>query len=140
MKKTVFTITAMGILAALACCKKKDTQPGPKSRTELLTGHEWRSDYSVNAAGDTLKVTKPCQKDNTVLFGRDGSYLVKANEKCEEWDSDITGTWRFLDNESAVEIIINLPGKTQNDTASIVSLTEDELVLKNKNGKLRIIK
>lgn len=125
MKKTIFTSSAIILLAALACSNEKDPQPAPKSRTDLLTSHEWQLDYAIKANGDTVKITEECKKDERAFFGKDGSYQVKTYVKCTD-ESDLTGTWKFLDNETKIIISKNLSGGIKSDTGDI-SILDDQI-------------
>lgn len=78
--------------------------------------------------------------DNTLVFGKGGSYRVKVNQKCDSMETDLTGSWKFLNNETEIVIVKNLLHKVQTDTATIASLTDEELIVEGKGGKQRIVK
>jgi hypothetical protein len=140
MKKTVFTVTAIGILGVLACSNKKDPEPAPKSRTELLTAHSWKLDYSIDEKGDTIRASSVCRKDDEVFFGKDNSYKLQVNTKCDSADVDILGSWKFLNNEADIQIIRIIKNIESKDTITISELTEDVLFAEKKTFKQRMIK
>lgn len=131
MKKTIFTITAIGVLGVLACSNEKDPQPAPKSRFELLTAHTWKFASQTDSSGKDIPFEK-CEKDDLMSFKSDYSFEINdGTDTCTGGEiSTRANTWALQSNDT--KIYLNRP----NVTSAIISLDENTLVLKDDQEKI----
>lgn len=101
MKKTIFTTIAIGVLGVLACSNKKDSEPAPKSKTELLTAHPWKFVSSIYEGKEYIR---DCEKDDIVNFYTDSTMIYEINEKCGIYNSGDTNTWYFNKEETEISL------------------------------------
>jgi hypothetical protein len=46
-----------------------------------------------------------CETDNTMIFFEDGTFIADKGElRCDEFETDVEGTWRFKVNETMITI------------------------------------
>ncbi|MET0465953.1 MAG: hypothetical protein ABW007_22520 [Chitinophagaceae bacterium] len=122
------TLLLVFFLSAFQSCKK-DKEP---NRTELLTAKPWRmiSGVLIDAAGnesDMYSGLKGCEQDNEFTFTADFVHEHREGAtKCDPADPQTIyfASWKFLDNESVVEISAG----SQRVEYKIVSLTASEFV------------
>ena len=104
-----------GAAAWLSGCGKS-SEPAPRTRTELLTGPNWRLTAStqtitragVTATTDFYATMDPCIKDNTAKYNTDMTLVIDEGPlKCYPGFPQTTSTsWTFASNET--ELIISL--------------------------------
>jgi hypothetical protein len=115
-KLTGFLLALM-ISGLFAQCKKDKEDEIQLSKTDMLTSGQWRViahtsnlafDWDLDGTSETdlYNAYEPCERDNYLVFKKDGSY--ERNEgatKCfsEDPQSD-TGTWFFVENETKINI------------------------------------
>lgn len=132
MKKTIFTITAIGILGVLACSNKKDPAPAPKSKTELLTAHTWKAMSKKYSSSMDKESIEDCEKDDLYTFKSDSSLVYNSNLlKCNGKDSMINLQWKFVGNENTIETIQN--GSHAN-TLKIISIDENSFEFRDEDS------
>jgi hypothetical protein len=135
MKSKKFLI-AMIALITLGSCSKSDTAATPaKTKTVLLTQKGWKTikfeRSTVSANGPWTDVTfifPPCGLDDINKFEPTGNYVFNEGlTKCDIADPQIkeTGTWSFLNNETAIQMI----NSRKTTSANISSIDENNLVL-----------
>jgi len=131
MKKTIFTSSAIVLLAALACSNKKDPQPAPKSRTELLTAHAWKYVSQTDSLGKDIPF-EDCEKDDLITFKSDYSFEINdGTDTCSGGEiNNRENTWALQDNDT--KLYLNRP----NVTLSIVSLDENTFVVRDDEEKV----
>ena len=112
MKKTnvflAFAVLAIGFTA----CEKDQDEVAP-NKTETLTAKTWKvSAVRIDpplAVGDTVisDMTEICDKDNTIKFDKNQTYLAdEGSDKCNMEDTQTeTGAWAFDATETT--LIIN---------------------------------
>jgi hypothetical protein len=95
----IFTgmIASSAMLTFLSC--GDDAAP---SKTPLLVGKLWTFvRYEVNGADQT----EECQTDDTMTFYSDGTFTNSVGDiTCDEFDTDIDGTWTFKANETIISL------------------------------------
>ena len=117
-------------------CKKEKDDETPQSKTDIITTGQWRIIAHTSSPGfdwnldgtietDLYNVYEPCEKDNYLIFKKDGTY--EANEgatKCFSTDPQSeAGTWQLVDNETK----INIDG----DIATIEELTNNRMRIRS---------
>lgn len=131
MKKTIFTITAIGVLGVLACSNEKDPQPAPKSKTELLTAHPWKYISQTDSTGKNIPFDD-CEKDDLISFKSDYSFEVNDGANiCSGGEiSTRPNTWALQSNDT--KLYLNRP----NVTRTIVSLDENTFEIRDDDKKI----
>ena len=122
-----FTIRLFTLIFALSVftfssCKKKEDEPvieptpPPPTKTELLTGKNWRltaficdPPYDFFGTGTPISNVyaqfSPCDKDDILLFKTNNTYVQdEGATKCNTGDPQIiaTGPWTFNSTESII--------------------------------------
>jgi VCBS repeat-containing protein len=150
MKNFRLLFLLLVLVTAFVSCKK-DKDPAPPTKTDLLTAKTWKIststvnpavDYGVvNQAGDTVvftvtdildfytKVGATCNNDNTIKFNKtpnsytreDGATRCSPNVSVLE-----TGTWTFNSDETV--LALSVPGYAP-DNYTITTLDATSLVL-----------
>ncbi len=126
-------VLLLTVFAFVSCDKGEDSKSAP-SKTELITKAAWKFDHAaldINKDGqiDTdlpAGYLTPCEKDNTLLFKKDGSGVAdEGPTKCDQGDSQTTNfNWTFENGEQNLvfqqSIFANIDGNvkilTLNDT------------------------
>ena len=130
-KHFLYLTIVCGLMAAnIGCSKDDDSNPAPKTNTELLTTGTWKfSDIKVNGTS-VAGLFDPCQKDNILTFLAAGTGTAdEGATKCDPNDPDSNSfNWNFETNETV--LFVSTPFFTGgSSTFTIVSLTESQLVL-----------
>lgn len=75
-------------------------EDSPPSKRPLLIGKSWTL-VSYKIAG--IDETEECQRDNSMTFFSDGTFLddIGAAE-CEEFETNTEGSWSFKANETII--------------------------------------
>ena len=153
MKKSKFILTIIVITAFIFhSCKDEDTNPDPtntnKTNTEKISGHQWQLTKATFNPPVVLKfgtfdtsfvnlfdipLIEPCQKDNLFIFNIDSTITVDNGPLlCSgEPQSMKDGNWRFINNETQIEI-------TNSEYFSLISADKviiDKVVLTNTEMK-----
>lgn len=125
--KPIHFLTALFFSSILifSSCKSESEDPKPtgnKTNSELLVGANWKlSKATFNPAivvnlgtlADTfvnlfdIPLITDCQKDNMIMFNADGSMTIDNGAlKCapSEPQTAKDGNWKFLSNETQIEI------------------------------------
>jgi hypothetical protein len=104
MKKNLVPFTLLILMTLTIGCSKKNTP----SKTELLTAKTWVYDeYFRNYNSSSAVLLYKNGKSNNILdlsknqvtFSKDGTY-----SEINEMGILLNGTWKFLNNESAIEV------------------------------------
>ena len=115
------------ILGLLSCSKDKDDDK-VKTKMELLTQKTWVYDEFITDYDEspTVLAYKRGKTNNsynlsqvTVKFNSDGTYSETLQA-----GGTLTGTWKFLNNETQTEVI-NSSGTY---TSTIINLTENSFI------------
>jgi hypothetical protein len=127
--RTRFQLILSGILilGLLSCSKDKDDDK-VKTKMELLTQKTWLydeffTDYDESPTVLAYKRGKTNNSYNlsqvTVKFNSDGTYSETLQA-----GGTMTGTWKFLNNETQTEVINN----SGTYTSTIINLTENSFI------------
>ena len=127
--RTKFQLILSGILllGLLSCSKDKDDDK-VKTKMELLTQKTWLydeffTDYDESPTVLAYKRGKTNNSYNlsqvTVKFNSDGTYSETLQA-----GGTLTGTWKFLNNETQTEVINN----SGTYTSTIINLTENSFI------------
>jgi hypothetical protein len=123
---SIIAISAVSITS----CKKS------KTKNELLTEKGWIttsiiSQENSNPVVDEFASYLACEKDDITLYKTDGKVQTDAGAtKCGSEPQVIDeGTWAFANNETE---IISTPTGSSASTFTIVTLTEDALVIRGQ--------
>jgi len=127
--RTRFQLILSGILilGLLSCSKDKDDDK-VKTKMELLTQKTWLydeffTDYDESPTVLAYKRGKTNNSYNlsqvTVKFNSDGTYSETLQA-----GGTLTGTWKFLNNETQTEVINN----SGTYTSTIINLTENSFI------------
>ena len=127
--RTRFQLILSGILilGLLSCSKDKDDDK-VKTKMELLTQKTWLydeffTDYDESPTVLAYKRGKTKNSYNlsqvTVKFNSDGTYSETLQA-----GGTMTGTWKFLNNETQTEVINN----SGTYTSTIINLTENSFI------------
>ncbi len=127
--------------------KKEDPAPVAKTKTELITGKNWKVtaatiDPAIDLFGTGTPTTnlyaqlEDCNKDDLIRFDTPNAYKEdEGGTKCDATDPQtITGTWVFSADETKVTTNTASGGST---TFNITELTETTLkgtVVENFGG------
>jgi len=103
------------------------------SNEELLTQRSWRlisygRDFNSNGLIDPAEEQiSNCEADNELMFAHDGSGIVDEKSIiCEGVDPRYSFKWSFVNNQTGLDFYFGV--------SKIVKLTEDSLVLGDKNN------
>ena len=127
--RTKFQLILSGILllGLLSCSKDKDDDK-VKTKMELLTQKTWLydeffTDYDESPTVLAYKRGKTNNSYNlsqvTVKFNSDGTYSETLQA-----GGTLTGTWKFLNNETQTEVINN----SGTYTSTIINLSENSFI------------
>ena len=107
MRKLKIVLLLAGF-AFVSCNKGEDSKSGP-TKTDLITKAAWKFEHAaldMNKDGqiDTdlpAGYVKACEKDNTLLFKKDGSGVAdEGPSKCDQGDPQSTNfNWSFENGE-----------------------------------------
>jgi hypothetical protein len=100
----------------LTACKKetvqkKDPPPDPVTKTEMLSAVTWvYYEYFINYNQNNTTLAYKAYKPNNLYdlskcrlkYNADGSY-----EETLETGEKVTGTWKFIENETKIELNVN---------------------------------
>ena len=135
MKKLQFTASFLFILIIIFSCSK--TEVIPKTKTDLLTANVWKASKvtEIRSGKPTIifekGVTPTTSRDDLnkvrVTFFKDGVYSSTNADNGKE-----TGTWKFTNNESQIEI--TLTSRTKATTLYIDKIEEGKLNVTEKDG------
>lgn len=135
MKTTALRSIAIALLVLVVSCKKDDKLEEPKkepTQKELIMGKSWK--ITAFKAGDfdiwNTPFVEACQKDNTLEFKDNDLLLVDDGPlKCSEDDPQtVDGKWNLAEKDKLF-LEINLLSFPYSDTATIISLTADKMVV-----------
>lgn len=119
-------LAAFSVFIFNGCTKDDNENDTPKTKTELLTAHPWRYfEYFRNYNSSSTSVHYKRGKtnnlinldNNLVTYRTDGTYT-----EVNETGQTLNGTWRFLNNETVVEVV-NSMGTF---SSTIMKLDEEE--------------
>lgn len=130
MKKTIFTIIAIGFLGVLACSNKKDPEPAPKSKTELLTAHPWKYASEQDSTGKNMPINK-CLQDDYYTFLTDNYVEINEGDSICKDTEVLTreNKWYFQENDTKLWFYrINM-------VTSVLKLDDDSLIVKSDMDK-----
>jgi hypothetical protein len=138
MKKLILSVAILA--TCLSACKKKSNDPAPKTTSQYLTAHSWKTtgataDKPVNYDGnsstppssDVWSQEQACEKDNIVTFKADGTgTFVDAGITCSTNNTVTNFTWSLNSNN---EIVINYSYgiSTYTDTFTITNISDTNL-------------
>lgn len=116
---------ALLVATVMVSCEKNTHTPDKKTLEQLLTNGKWTLvgyGYDDNKSG-TIEADEnliiDCQKDNTMEYHKNGSGTSLENQLVCQADPVVEFTWKFIDNEKAIEIAAQ--------RLDIHTLTEEEL-------------
>jgi hypothetical protein len=117
-------LLSAGIVLTLFTSSCKDDEATPSKRP-LLVGKQWTTVYYEMDGEDITDDREACEEDNTTTFFADGTFIDDiGNELCEEFETDVQGTWEFKANETIISI--RPAGESASDW-NIVELTDSTL-------------
>lgn len=127
MKKlSFFILLSLGLLSSC----KKDSEPAPPTRTELLTGKKWQvSGSQLESPGfptvDTYALSQPCSQDDFEQYKLPNNYIHDEGPTTCTTNGSQTelGVWALLNDDS--QLVITLNGAS--DTYTIEELTASTL-------------
>lgn len=110
MPKKTFIGLCLLLTISFFCCKKDNgpTEPAGKTKTALLTGKVWiYTEYYVDYSNTALLYYKRDRATgnyanydkNRLVYNADGTYTEITQN-----GSIITGIWKFLSNETIVQV------------------------------------
>jgi hypothetical protein len=107
MKKQLLKTLVIVAAIVLVSCSKDDDKP---SKTDLLTAKSWSTTkYEMKGSDVTADYRDACNDDDISQFLKDGSYKDDIGTvKCYDGDTNSSGTWKWLENETILQI--NYPG------------------------------
>lgn len=118
------------LFVAVSCKKDSGSNNQPKTKTDLLVQNTWKFDNAKVAGADVSGFIDACDKDNTLSFTASGGGTAdEGPSKCDAADPQtVAFTWVFQNSDT--EIKANVPlFPLGNDTFTIVSLTETQLIV-----------
>ncbi|MBL0356502.1 MAG: lipocalin family protein [Chitinophagaceae bacterium] len=135
MKLLPALLIAVGITGFLSC-KKTDTEA--LSNTQLLTKKSWKmvaltQTLPGGEMQDMFAPVSPCYQDDEFVYQANLVFEANAGAaKCNDTDPQVfsSGTWKFINNETAVERIVTSGLGIGTTTYSVTTLTETTLKLK----------
>lgn len=141
MKKVyILSMLFLVAVASLLSSCKKDAENGPKkTKTELITGKNWKiSDYGMSSSGISQSLFnyyyEACEKDDMWVLKTDKTAHEDAGvQKCDTSDPQTSpmGTWSFNADETTLTITDD-SGNTnvftiKELTATSLKLTQTEI-------------
>lgn len=124
-------IFAITLCLLLACNKDNNSNPTPKTKTQLLTQSPWKFKSATANGTDVSNQAPPfdaCRKDNILTFTSPGGGNVNEGATSCAPPENNSFTWNFASNETVLHVSqVLFPGGTNDFT--IVSLTETDLVV-----------
>jgi hypothetical protein len=130
-------VACLALLITLNSCKDDD-EPAA-SKKPLLVGKDWIVVKYELSGVDITDDREECETDDITTFFEDGGFLVDVGDlKCDEFDTNVEGTWEFKANET----ILSLQEGSDDSDWDIESLTSDQLVISQYvdlfNGDIRV--
>lgn len=131
----------LSLLVFTGCKDDKEDPPKPKSRTELLTAHQWvRQGWNISPAidfdgdgtqeNDLWPYVQTCNRDDFYFFTTSLVYtLEEGTTKCDENDPQVieTGTWTWNSDETILTVS---PNGFPTAEVPVQELTESKMVWK----------
>lgn len=127
MKKYAALLVVLLVYISIISGCKKDDEPNQPTRTDILTGREWKFQeiWAFNQNLTNLGITDYFGElaNSNFKFNRDGSYTATNRTTNDE----VTGKWEF--NSDETQLILN-KGTSNENTLGIVTLTDKNLDLR----------
>lgn len=122
--KNTATLAVLAALATLFSCENNDGAIGP-DKNPLLIGKAWVT-LSYEIDGEDVELEE-CDLDNSSVFFNDNTFVDDVGEiVCDEFDTNVEGTWQFKSNQTILSI---KPAGEPAQDWQIVELTESTLKL-----------
>lgn len=114
MKKMLFTLMGIAVMAAAVSCKKKKDEPAAQV-SKMLIGTKWKVSaqtvspaVDLNGDGqadtDVFALQPACSKDDYLVFSEGGSFqFYEGAVKCTE-ENHTAGTWVLFNNDKSIRI------------------------------------
>ncbi|UOQ54409.1 lipocalin family protein [Hymenobacter cellulosivorans] len=126
----VFVVLGLG-----AGCKKEKTD----LKAALLTGKNWQitaiaitSTGSQTGTVDGYALLQPCEKDNYLRFSSDKTLVLNEGaSRCPDTEQQSAGSWDARSDYSTLTIQLNRYSRIAGIQMDIVTLEENQLVLKS---------
>jgi hypothetical protein len=112
-------------IALITSCSEDE----PPSKTDLLTAGPWKITYievkyKTSTANVTGQVLKFCNRDNRIIYAKDGAYIGEPGQNdCEGTETLLTGKWQWYNNET--QIHVSVAGIS--NTFNVTELTSERL-------------
>jgi len=134
--KPIHTLLIAVCISSFFSCKKSDT--AKLSNTQLITQRSWKlvAFTQTLPGGEVQDMYAPmsaCYRDDEFVYRANLTYEANAGAvKCNDTDPQVfsSGTWKFINNETAVERIVTSGLGIGTTTYSVTTLTETTLQLK----------
>jgi len=117
MKLSIKTIAIACLIVGVTSCKKDATPTPAPTKTELLTGKNWKvtaftSNPAIDWTGTGVMVTdiyaqmQACEKDDLFMFNTNGTTTDdEGATKCNPADPQTTsGTWAFNSTQTIITV------------------------------------
>ena len=131
MKNQITTLLTglFTVLLVLASCKKDDN-PAPKTKTDLIATATWKFSAATVGGSDVSAFLQACQKDNILTFAAAGSGTVDEGPvKCNMSDPQTNPfTWSFASSETILNVSATL-FTGGSSVFTIVSLSATQLIV-----------
>jgi hypothetical protein len=112
----------IAVTMLLSSCKDDESAT---SKRPFLVGKQWTTVYYEMNGEDITDEREACEEDNTTTFFADGTFTDDiGTELCEEFETDVQGTWEFKANETIISI--RPAGESASDW-KVVELTDGTL-------------
>lgn len=112
MKNFLLLLTLSLGLIFTSC--SKDDEPAPQTKTEMLTGKNWKvtaATVSIDngPAKDFSGQNPACGKDDFETYATDGKYTIDlGTTKCASNEAQTqTGSWTFTEGEAKLKVTVN---------------------------------
>jgi hypothetical protein len=127
--RSILYVSIFALLALASC--KKDDDPAPKSKTELLTANTWKFSSVTTSDADIQTFLTAFLTGSEITYKKDFTYTSTTL-----LSTDVTtGKWEFADNETAILLD---KGTSDEDKQTILKLDGSNLELKFDDSSLSV--
>lgn len=124
---TIMSVIALLCVTTFSSCKKENTPPKEKTKTELISEKSWKLtaiEYNKEATGGTFTSTS-VSSSASYTFTADHKYTqTSPHDGLKE-----SGTWNFNSGETEITLVVVKDGSPTATVAGTFTLTADKLAI-----------
>lgn len=123
---TTTAVIAILCMTAISSCKKENTAPKQKTKTELISDKSWKLtalEYNTEATDGTFTTTS-ISRNTDYVFAKDHKYTQTSPDGLIE-----SGTWSFNSAETDITLVVAKDGSPTATVSGTFTLTDEKLAI-----------